>query len=153
MTAQLFDPSHRILLTYFEFGELCWPGTRSQAQLETTVGRRGQCDGLLGQHGRMPERIAEHQMADAQPLRPGGDPTGNAHCLPDVFIWLTGGLEVVDEGDAVESGRLGALSPLHNVSDREPHLRQKQIPLDHPTPPFPRGRDCVPLASLLFLLC
>ena len=102
----------------------------------------------------MPKRVTEHEMPDAQPLCLGRHPGRNAHCFPDVFVHLPGRLEMIDEGDPVESAGFGMLGAVHDVGSRQPHLRQEQIPLDHRPPRHVLAvRVCAAVASLLFLLC
>ena len=55
---------------------------------------------------------------------------------PGVFVGRAGCFEVVDERYAGESAGLGVARPLDNVGDRNPHLRQEQVPLRHYLPPF-----------------
>src|SRR3984957_1127790 len=57
MTFELFDPGHRILLPDIESGELRRPGPGAEAELEPTVRRFRQGDGLLGQHRRMTKGV------------------------------------------------------------------------------------------------
>ena len=131
MPTELLNTCHRILLTDIESGEFRGPGPRTQAEIESALGGVRQGDGLLREHGGMPKCVAEHQMADAQPLRLGRYPGGNGHCLPNAFAGQPGRFEVIDEGDSVEAAGFGMARPLGDVVRRQPDLRQEQIPLDH----------------------
>lgn len=151
---ELGHPGLRILLADIESGEFGRPGSGAQAQLESALRRLGQRDRLFGQHRGMPERAAQHQVADPQPLGLGRHPGGDAHCLPDVFVPKSGRFQVIDEDDAVENHWPGAARPFRDVGGRQPDLGQEQIPLDHARHLKREIRcDCTRPASLLFLLC
>ena len=85
VTPELLDPGHRILLTDIESGELRGPGARTEAELESAVRRLRQGDGLFGEHGGMPKSVAEHQMADPQPLASWPPPRWQCPLPPKCF--------------------------------------------------------------------
>ncbi len=131
MALQLLDSGHRIVLANIESGQLRRPRARTQAEFEPAVRGLRQGHRLFGQHGRMAKRVAEHQVADPQPLGLGGDPGGDAHCLPDAFIGQPGGLEMVDERHAAEPAGFGMARSLDDVGYQQSNLRQEQVPLRH----------------------
>ncbi len=79
----------------------------------------------------MPERIAQHQVADAQSFGAGGHPRRDSHCLPNALVGSAGGFEMVDERDAVEAAGLRDVRTLDDRGDVQPHLRQEQKPFGH----------------------
>ena len=103
----------------------------------------------------MPKRVAEHQMPDAQPLRLGRHPGRDAHCFPDVFVRLPGRLEMIDEGDPVESAGFGMLGPsTMSATGNRTCGRNRYHSIMRP--PFGTFSLCAfarRSASLLFLLC
>ena len=123
--------------------ELLRPGTPAETELEAVARGGGERDGLLGQHGRLPERVAQHEVSDSQPLGVGGDPGRDGHRLPDALVRGTRRLEVVDERDAVETSGLGRARTLDDVGNPQPHLGQEQEPFGH---------RCVTLAASAPLL-
>ena len=131
MALELLDSRHRIFLTDIESGEFCRPRARAQAEFEPAVRGLRQGDRLFGQHCWMAKRVAQHQMADPQPLGLSGHPGSDAHCLPDAFIGQPGGLEMVDERHSAEPAGFRMARSLDDVGYRQSHLRQEQIPIGH----------------------
>ena len=133
---ELLDPGHRILLADIESGKLRGPGPGAEAEVESAFRGLRQRHGLLGKHRRVTKCIAEHQVADPEPLGLRGHPGRDAHCLPDVFVGQARGLEVVDERDPGEAAGFGVAGTFHDGGDRHSYLRQEQVPLGHNPPPI-----------------
>src|SRR5271165_7008612 len=131
MPLELLAAGYRIFLADIESGELSRPRAGAQAELEPAVRGLRQGDRLFGQYCRMAKRVAEHQMTDSQPLGLRGYPSRDAHCLPNAFIPQPWSLEVVDERHSAEPAGFGVTRSLDDVGDRQPHLRQEQIPVSH----------------------
>ena len=80
-----------------------------------------------GEHRRMAERVAQHEMADREGGRVGEHPRRDRHRLPHRLVGRERRDDVVHEGDAFEPGRLGGPRPFDDGLVGHPHLRQEQV--------------------------
>jgi hypothetical protein len=137
------DPFARRCGTQFELGELVGHRAGSEAEFEPATGGLGERHGLLGQHRGVPERVAQHQVANLEPLGPRRYPGRDGHGLPDRAGRRHRRFEVVEEGDAVEARRLRGLRARHQVVDALSALRNVQKPFRHalPLPILMRAND------------
>jgi hypothetical protein len=82
---------------------------------------------LAGEHGRMTERIAQHEVPGGERVGPAENPTGDRHRLPHVLVVRQRWGEMVHEGDAFESGGLSSQRALDDRFVRHAHLREEEM--------------------------
>ena len=87
---------------------------------------------LLGQHGWMPERVAQYKRPNSQLLCVGSNPRSGHHRL---VHWLPYGKrwrQVVHAREPDEPCRLGRLGFLNQLRHTQSHLWQKQVEFHSP---------------------
>ena len=95
-------------------------------ELEAATRRVVEGDRLTGEHGGMAEGVAQHEVADDEPLGVGHQPHGGGHGLVHRLRLGHRRGQVVHQRHAVEPGGLGGQGPLDQGVERQPHLRQEE---------------------------
>ena len=101
--------------------------TRTDTEFEAPAGRVVERLGLLGEHRRMTEGIAQHEMPDRERGGVGEHPSGDRHRLPHRLVGGERRNDVVHERHALEPDGLRGLRPFDDGLVGHPHLRQEQV--------------------------
>ena len=109
--------------------ELAGYRARSDAELDAPAGRVIKADDLTGEHGRVPEGIAQHEVANAQARGVRRDPRRRRHRVEHGMALGRRRREVVHEGDAAEPRGLSSLGPLDDGIHRHPQLGKEEVEL------------------------
>ena len=125
-----FHPDPRLGRADAEGLELAGHRSPADAELEPATGGVVEGDRLAGQHGRVPERIAQHEGPDLQPLGPGGEPGVGDHGVEHGRRLGQGWRQMVHAGHAAESRLLGGPRPVHQLIHAEAHLGEEHPELE-----------------------
>ena len=105
-------------------GVLILDGSTAKPELQPARGDLVERGGHLGQHGRMPELIAQHHMSDLDALGAAEECGGQGPRLQRGILWRSRPVEVVVEPDRVDTQLLAAQGAMQYLLIGEAHLRQ-----------------------------
>ena len=84
---------------------------------------------LAGEHRRVAEGVAQHEVSDVETRRVRRDPRRRGHGLEHRVALGGRRRQVIHEGDAVEPSALGGLGPLDDGLHRHPELGEEEVEL------------------------
>ncbi len=94
----------------------------ADAELESPTRQMVERGDLTGEDGRVPERVAQHEVSHTKRLGPGEHPTGDRHRLPHVVLERERWSQMVHEGDAFEPDGFGDERTIDGRVGRHSHL-------------------------------
>ena len=127
--AEALHPHPRLGLADAEPVELLGHGPPADPEFESAA--RGMVEGhrLLGQDGWMPERVAQHEVAERERLGVGSQPGRRDHGIEHVVALGHGWGQVIHQRESGETGRLGRTGSLDHGLEAHAHLGQEEVEL------------------------